>query len=289
LADQRERSFQKVFLAKHIENSCSVIVHYGSYIPCNLQLLEDFLSMTSRIRIHWLLALAAFLLMRQNVFAVDIAWFEPKDAPNTSASLPTSTAYTSNLGVAFKTGSSGPFNMDWVKIVLTTGGSTTSSESFKLAIHDASNSTAYSAVAGTTALATDTVTYTKPTTTSTEFSLTLRASDIPNITNYAMASNTAYTLFIYNSSSSSIALRRTQGYADQTTNNFYNVSNGFTALDTFRNNTANYSNSPGSYPTLQISFGQTVVPEPSTWALGGISTILCFALCWRNRKKAACA
>jgi hypothetical protein len=99
-----------------------------------------------------------------------------------------------------------------------------------------------------------------------------------------MLANTAYTLFVYNSSGN-LALRRTTGFANGTTNAFYTVSNGFTALDTFRNNTPNYSNTAGSFPGFQIAFGQTVVPEPSTWALGGIATIFCVAL--RKRSKFA--
>ena len=47
-----------------------------------------------------------------------------------------------------------------------------------------------------------------------------------------------------------------------------------------RNNTT-YSNNPNSYPTFQISFGNTV-PEPSTWAMAGIATLV---LAYRARRK----
>jgi hypothetical protein len=50
------------------------------------------------------------------------------------------------------------------------------------------------------------------------------------------------------------------------------VTNGFVMLDTFRNNTPNYTNSPGSYPAFAMSFGGTAsapsaVPEPATLAI----------------------
>lgn len=160
--------------------------------------------------------------------------------------------------------------MDWVAIAMSTSSQTAGGGSFRLSLRNTTNSTAYSAVAGATELAGDNITFTAPTTTSTDFTLTLRAADIPNITNYTLAASTAYSLIIYNASAA-YGLQRTTGYANGTTNSFYTVSNGFTALDTFRNNTANYTNTTNSYPTLAISFGQTV-PEPSTYALGAIAT-----------------
>ena len=235
--------------------------------------------MTSRIRMYSLSMLVLCLSMSQSLFAVDIALFGPGQAANTSALIPTGTTYSSNLGVAFLTGGSGPFNMDWVTLELTS--SVTGAGTFKLAIHDSTSTTPYAGVAGSTAYATDTVNFTPP---ATVFSLTLRAADIPNVSGYSMLANTAYTLFVYNTTAA-LALRRTQGLADGTTNAFYTVSNGFTALDTFRNNTANYTNVANSYVGFQIAFGQTVVPEPSTWALGGIVTIFCVAL--RKRGKVA--
>ena len=238
--------------------------------------------MTSRIRMSCLSMLVLCLSMSQSLFAVDIALFGPGQAATGSSSIPTATTYMSNNGVAFLTGGSGPFNMDWVTLELTS--SVTGAGTFNIAIYNATNSTAYSAVAGSTAYATDTVSYTTPATANTPFLLTLRAADIPNVSGYSMLANTAYTL-ILNSASVGISLRRTQNLADGTTNAFYTVSNGFTALDTFRNNTANYSNAAGSFPGFQIAFGQTVVPEPSTWALGGIVTIFCVAL--RKRSKVA--
>jgi hypothetical protein len=48
------------------------------------------------------------------------------------------------------------------------------------------------------------------------------------------------------------------------------VTNGFTVLDTFRNNQPNYANSQGppvSYAVFAMSFGVEAVPEPSTYAM----------------------
>jgi hypothetical protein len=97
--------------------------------------------------------------------------------------------------------------------------------------------------------------------------LQLTATDLPNISVYSLQSNTAYSLFVYNPSGS-LALRRVTGLADGTTNDAYDVTNGFTMLDTFRNNTPNYTNAPASYVAFPISFGTTqAIPEPSALAL----------------------
>jgi len=241
--------------------------------------------MISRIRMYCLSMLVLCLSMSQSLFAVDVALFGPGLPANGSASIQSGTDYTAtNLGVAFLTGGSGPFNMDWVTLELTSS-TPSSSGTFKLAIHDSTSTTPFVGVVGTTAYATDTVSYTTPATANTPFLLTLRAADIPNVSGFSMLSNTAYTLFVNSSVGAGIALRRTHGIANGSTNAFYTVSNGFVALDTFRNQTPNYSNTAGSYPGLHIAFGQTVVPEPSTWALGGIATIFCVAL--RKRSKFA--
>ncbi len=200
-----------------------------------------------------------------------ITWFGPTNASNGSSTISAGTAYTSNLGVAFKTGAaSGGYSMDWVTLGLSTG-IANASGTFKLSLHDTTDDIAYSAVAGTTEYAVDMVSYTAPT--GDPFVLNLTATDIPNITAYTMAANTAYSLLLYNASGS-VALRRTQNLANGTTNDNYTVSDGFVALDTFRNNTPNYANNvgTGSYVTFDTSFGATTaVPEPSTYALLCIS------------------
>ena len=211
----------------------------------------------------------------------DVAWFAPTAAANSNANLPAFSNYTSNMGVAFTTGSAPALQMDWVTLGLNTSSVVTGSGTFKLSLRDTTNTTAYSAAAGSTEYAVDTVSFTMPTTTSTAFTLNLTSADIPNITNYAMGASTSYALIMYNPSNN-IGVGRTTGYAANTNNGFYTLTNGFTALNTFRNNTT-YSNSSNSYPTLQISFGNTVpVPEPSTWAMAGIATLV---LAYRARRK----
>lgn len=197
-----------------------------------------------------------------------VTWFTQTDPSNSNANWPSGTLYNNNFGVAFKTGTAGPYVMDWVTLGLNTSTVISGSASVKLSLHNTTNDTAYSAVAGSTEYAVDTLNFSMPTTTATAFDLNLTAAQIPNITAYTMAANTAYSLILY-SPNVSIGLQRRTGYANGTTNNFYTVSDGFTALDTFRNNQANYSNSASSFPTLDISFGAetSAVPEPSTCVL----------------------
>ena len=166
--------------------------------------------------------------------------------------------------------------MGWVKIGLSTYTSTAGAGSITLALRDTTNSTAYSAVPGSTVHAVDTVNFTMPSTTNTFFTLTLTSADLPNITAYAMSTGTAYSLIAYNPtvSNGSLTIQRTTGYSLNTTNNFYTVSDGFTALNTFRNSTGPYSNSPGNYPTLNISFGTfNTAPVASTVAISGTTTV----------------
>lgn len=206
--------------------------------------------------------------------AVDIAWFEPTDTMNSNANWPAvNGTYNQNFGVAFTTGSS-TYQMDWVKLGLNTSGVTAGSATLTVALHATTNSTPYSAVATSTAYATDVVTFSMPTTSSTAFDLNLTSANLPNITGYTMSASTSYALILY-APSVNIGMMRRTGYANGTTNNFYTVSNGFTALDTFRNNSANYTNTTNSYPSLAIAFGETVsVPEPSTWATAGIASLI---------------
>jgi hypothetical protein len=152
--------------------------------------------------------------------------------------------------------------MDWATIGLNTSSQTAGSASFTLALRNTTNATAYSAVAGTSSYATDVVSFTMPTTTSTSFTLSLTAADIPNISSYEMEADTAYSLILY-APSIAIGMGRTTGYASGTTNNNYTVNSEFSALNTFRNNST-YSNNASSYPTLAISFGENTVPEPTS-------------------------
>ena len=218
-------------------------------------------------------ALLPTLLVAASASAQSTTWFGAADQPNSNSTVPTTTAYNINLGVSFMTGSSGPFYMDSLLVRLNTSTVTSGSASFKVALRDVTqNGTPYLAVAGPTELAVDTVTFTMPTTTFTNFNSFFDATALANISNYAMQSNTAYALIFYNASAA-VGIQRTTGYAQYTTNDYYYTSEGFVALNTFRNNTT-WANVPGSYPTLSIAFGGTsAVPEPSTYglALGGLA------------------
>ena len=112
-------------------------------------------------------------------------------------------------------------------------------------------------MSGTTVFASDTIAFSGPTTAATNFAVNLSAANFPNISSYAMTGTTGYSLRLWGPSSG-YGIQRTTGYANGTTNNFYTVSDGFVALDTFRNNVANYTNTTNSYPTLSIAFGQPV-------------------------------
>lgn len=222
-------------------------------------------------------------------YAVPVTWFAPTAGPNSNASFPGGTAYTNNFGVAFKTGPDSSYSLDWVKLGLNTstvsgGGNAT----VKLALRNTTSANAYSAAAGATEYALDTISFTLPSSTSTNFDVYLDASLIPNLASYVMSGNTAYSLIAY-SPSVGFAMGRTTGYTSGTTNNFYTVGAGFTALGTLRNNIPNYSNNANSYPTVQISFGSLApVPEPASSALavGGIAGLWLVAR-RRSRAKAA--
>lgn len=207
--------------------------------------------------------LAALLAVTGQASASVVTWFGPSGASNSNANWPSGTAYTNNFGVVFETGPSGGYTMDWATIGLSSSSQSGGTASFTLALRNATNATAYSAVAGATSFAEDVVSFALPATTSTSFTLSLTAADIPNISSYAMEADTAYSLILY-APSRAIGLQRTTGYANGTTNTFYTVDSGFSALNTLRNNAANYANSGSSYPTLAISFGENTVPEPTS-------------------------
>jgi hypothetical protein len=213
-------------------------------------------------------ALLASMAVATTALATNVTWLG-SPAVNSNATFSSGTGYTNNYGVAFTTGSSGTFTMSWLDLQLGQG-STVGNWTLTVALHDTTNSTAYSAVAGSTAYATDTVTITAG---GTYFTANLTAAQLPNITSFAMQANTSYALILYDATSTS-AISRTTGYASGTTNDFYTVGNGFTALNTFRNNST-YTNNTNSYPTLGISFGATAsaVPGSGAMAMLGLSAI----------------
>ena len=174
--------------------------------------------------------------------------------------------------------------MDWLQIGLNTSSVTTGSGSLVVDLMNTTNLTPYSAVPGTTVHASDTINFTCPPTTATAFTVNLTPADFPNISNFSMTGTTGYALRLWGPSGA-FGIMRTTGYANGTTNNFYTVSDGFVALDTFRNNGANYTNNTNSYPTLSIAFGTTAVPEPATCAMA-LAGIACGGYSmWRRRKR----
>ncbi len=214
-------------------------------------------------------------------------WIAPSASSNSNANWPSGISYTNNFGIAFKTGAAGTFSMDWLTIGLNTSNVTTGSASFKVALCNTNNTTAYSAVAGTTEYVIDTILFSMPTTTATAFDLKLDAAEFPNISAFEMQANTTYALIIYNPSQV-IGMGRRTGYAVGTTNNFYTVTEGFTMLDTFRNNSPNYQNTGISFPSLAFSFGETsAIPEPGS--LVSLSVLLSSSAFLRTRRKATAA
>lgn len=214
----------------------------------------------------------------------DTVWMRNSLATNSNATWPAGTSYTSNFGIAFKTGSSGPFEMDWIRLDLNTSTITSGLSSLKIELRAASNSTPYSAVASTTSYALDIVEFNMPSTTNTYFSIYLDPASIPNISGYQMASDSSYALIAYNPGNT-IAMGRTTGLANGTTNTYYTVGDGFVALDTFRNNSANYTNNASSYPTVGISFGSTLSAVPEPTAIFSTAGLLGCGLMMRRRKR----
>jgi hypothetical protein len=206
---------------------------------------------------------------------------------NGSSSISAGTIYSANSGYAFKTGSSGTFDIDWIKLGLTSG-VPSGSGSFKISLHNTNNAIAYSAVADTTEYAADTVSFTTPSTANTAFELTLTSGNLPTISAYSLLPDTVYALFVNSQSGSGIALRRKHGLADGTTNDAYTVTNGFTMLDTFRNNTPNYANSQGppvSYAAFAISFGGEVSAVPETSNMAFLAVLVGSGLVRRHRAR----
>jgi hypothetical protein len=220
-------------------------------------------------------ALLAFPILLAGPAKALTAYIAPLDAASGSSSIQSGTTYTTNLGYAFITGPSGPFDIDGIKMSLTSG-ATSGSGSFKISLNGTDNTTPYSAVASSTVYAADTVNFTTPATPNTPFDLILTAADLPTITAYQLLSNTPYSLFVNSQSGSGIALRRAQGLGSDT-NDRYAVSNGFTMLDTFRNNTPHYQTStgvPNTFATFQMSLLGPSSPGPATADVPGPLPIL---------------
>lgn len=203
-------------------------------------------------------------------------WVDDTSTSNGNVNWPSQDGtYTRNFGIAFSTGNtSASYNIGWIDLGLNNSTSTASSASFKVALHQATNSTPYSAVAAATAYATDVVNFSKPTTSSTPFKLELTSAQLPNITSYAMNPATSYALIVY-SPDTTIGMMRTTGYAQFQTNTAYTVSNDFAMLTTLRSNLY-YSNASGSYPALDFAFGNFAsppAPVPAPLGVAGLAAM----------------
>lgn len=247
-------------------------MHFGKYTPNTLN-NNMTINTTGAGGAIAMLAIAISLAASASASASVIKWVEPKAAPNSNANWPVGTDFTKNYGIAFKTGSSGTFSLDWLKLSLNSSGVTAGSATLKVELRNTTSTTAYSASAGTTLHTTDTVSLALPGTSSTAFDVTLTETGASNLMAYTLQPNTAYSLILY-APSQNIGMGRTTDYANGTTNDQYAVTNGFTVLGTLRSNSPNYSNNASSFPTIGISFGATVaaagVPEPA----GAASAIL---------------
>ena len=80
---------------------------------------------------------------------------------------------------------------------LNTSTSTADSATLKVELRNTTNTTAYSAVASTTTHTTDTISFSKPTTISTNFKVDLTATQLPNLTAFTLQPDTAYSLVLY--------------------------------------------------------------------------------------------
>ena len=228
-------------------------------------------------------ALIGILTVRDAAYGANVTWFGPSQASNSNATW-SGTTSAQNYGVAFITGTAGTYSMGWFTIGLNTSSTgTTGSGALNVELRSTDNLTPYSAVSGTTLYASDVITFSSPTTVATNFTVNLLPADFPNISAFAMSGTTGYSLRLWGPSRG-YGIQRTTGYANGTTNNFYTVNDGFVALDTFRNNTANYTNTTNSFPTLSIAFGTTAVPEPSTSAIA-LAGLACGGYSMLRRRK----
>jgi hypothetical protein len=231
------------------------------------------------------MAVVGMLVFGAAAPAAQVTWFGPSQAANSNATWTAGATSAQNYGVAFVSGTASSYSMEWLSIGLNTSSSgTTGSGSLVVELRDTDNLTPYSAVSGTTLYASDTITFSGPTTAATNFAVNLSSANFPNISSYAMTGTSGYSLRLWGPSAN-YGIQRTTGYANGTTNNFYTVSDGFVALDTFRNNNPNYTNTTNSYPTLSIAFGAVAVPEPATCAslLAGLGFTGIVA--WRRRRR----
>jgi hypothetical protein len=77
----------------------------------NNSLLASAQSIFVRFLVAFALGLAMTSMATMSAQAADYQWFGPTAASNSNANFSAGTAYTTNFGVAFKTGPSGTYRM----------------------------------------------------------------------------------------------------------------------------------------------------------------------------------
>lgn len=133
----------------------------------------------------------------------------------------------------------------------------------------------------TTVYAADVVSFTMPVGGSTNFQVGFGASDLANISSYAMSASTTYALMIYASkdgssvSSNAFALRRNGS-------GVYTTQDGFSVVHSL----SSVGGTPGTYAgAYGINIGTVAIPEPASFAmLAGVAVLGAVAL--RRRRRA---
>ena len=67
------------------------------------------------------------------VLGATISYIRPSNPPDSNANWPSGTSYNKNYGIAFRTGLSGPFDIDWIDLGLNTRGQTAGLASLTIA------------------------------------------------------------------------------------------------------------------------------------------------------------
>jgi hypothetical protein len=184
-------------------------------------------------------------------------WVDLSGVKNSSAAFNSlNTTYTTNFGLCFKTGNTltPSDTIKYVNLKLFSSVFGQPDGSLTVELRNTTNDTPLSAAAGSTTYASDVISFTLPSTQNTTFDVSLNETQIPNIANYKLQPNTAYALILYNANRN-FALHRINNLTSDTVNSAYTVTNGFTMLNTIRNNTTHIPTQPNVYAALFITFG----------------------------------
>jgi hypothetical protein len=145
-----------------------------------------------------MVAVVGMLMFGSAAQAAQVTWSGPSQAANSNATWTAGATTAQNYGVAFISGTASSYSMQWLSIGLNTSSTGTSgSGSLVVELRDTTDLTPYSAVSGTTLYASDTITFSGPTTAATNFAVNLSAANFPNISSYAMTGTTGYSLRLW--------------------------------------------------------------------------------------------